>query len=109
MPNADLDRNKKFVPKPVSKVEKIIAQISVESCEDRNSRSVNIMPPTHKRIEKRNSHAAIPAMVDSKKEVGLSIQICVNRRSRSHVKIRTASAIGKITYTIMLRNDDASV
>ena len=97
------------MPKAVIKLEKITTQRSVESCEERNSRSVNTIPPNQNNIENRNSHAVIPAMVDSIKEVGLSIQMSVNRRSRSHVRVRTASAMGKITYTIMPRNADASV
>jgi hypothetical protein len=67
------------------------------------------MPPSHATMERRNIHAAIPATVDSIIEIGLSTQIRVYRRSRSHVKIRTVSAMGNIKYTILLRNDNASV
>jgi hypothetical protein len=67
------------------------------------------MPPSHATTEKRNIHAAIPAIVDSIKVVGLSTQIRVYRRSRSHVRIRGVSAMGKIRYTIIPRNENASV
>jgi len=87
----------------VSIVEKIKAQISRGAWDDRYSRRVNIIPPNHRTMEIKNNHAAIPATVDSTNEICLSIQIFVNRRSRSHVNIRTASAMGKITYTIMPR------
>lgn len=93
----------------MSKVEKIIAQTSVVLRVERNSKSVNIIPKNHNKIENRNSHEAIPAIIDSTKEIGLSIQISVNRRNRSHVRIKPASAMTKITYTIMPRNDDDSV
>lgn len=67
------------------------------------------MPPSHITIERINTHAKKPATVDSVKEIGLSIQIRVNRRSWSHVRIRTVSAMGKIRYTIIPQNDNASV
>jgi hypothetical protein len=89
--------------------EKIIAQISMGACDDRYSKRVSTIPPNHMTKERKNNHAAIPAIVDSANEICLSIQIFVNRRSRSHVTIRTASAMGKITYTIIPRIGYASV
>jgi hypothetical protein len=90
-------------------VENINAQISRGACDERYSRRVNTIPPNHITMEIRNTHAAIPATKDSINEICLSIQIFVNRRSMSHERTITASAMGKITYTIMPRNGYVSV
>ena len=97
------------MPIPVSMAENIITQISRGACDERYSRRVNTIPANQKIIEIKNNHAVIPAIVDSINEICLSIQIFVNRRRRSHVGIITASAMGKITYTIMPRNGYVSV
>jgi hypothetical protein len=83
--------------------------MSSVSCEEKKSKISKTIPPNHATIEIRNSQAEIPEMMDSIREGGLSIQMSVNLRSRSHVRIKTASAMSKITYTIMPRNAVASV
>jgi len=67
------------------------------------------MPPSHKGIENRNTHAAKPAINDSTNVIGLSTHMNVNLRNRSQVKTRTVSVMGKIKYTLMPQNEYASI